>query len=422
MHRRICQIAILSILLATSMNIASAEEPAAPEPQAPLAQVRVQFTASEIAQVEPAGVADLQSGRAVTADDPVRVASISKLVVAIAVLRLVEKGELSLDDDVSANLGWQLRNPAFPDVPITLRMLLSHQSSLTDNIDYVLPLDADMAQVLADARAWDGQHAPGTFFRYTNFNFPVIAAVMEKATGERFDRLVGHLVLEPLQIEACFNWADCDEDYAARAVALYRERKPVKDEHRGGMPDCPVTPARDGSCDIAAHWVPGKNGAIFSPQGGLRISMIGLAKIGQLLLGQGEVGGVRLLEPESVETLLTPLWTFNGQNGETDEDDGNGHSQSGFMCQYGLASQTLATPAKGCHDDPFGDGRPRVGHAGSAYGLKSGLWIDRQRGEGVAYYATDVLDADLGSHSAFTRIEEGLAAGALRPPSFGSTD
>ncbi|QIG54934.1 hypothetical protein G6N82_12955 [Altererythrobacter sp. BO-6] len=82
------------------------------------------------------------------------------------------------------------------------------------------------------------------------------------------------------------------------------------------------------------------------------------------------------------------------------------------MCQYGLASQTLATGTDGCHDDPFGDGRPRVGHAGSAYGLKSGLWIDLQRGEGVAYFATDVLDADTGSHSAFTRIEEQLASGA----------
>jgi hypothetical protein len=41
------------------------------------------------------------------------------------------------------------------------------------------------------------------------------------------------------------------------------------------------------------------------------------------------------------------------------------------------------------------------------------LWIDRERGTGVAYFATDVLDADAGAHSAYTRIEEELAKGPL---------
>jgi hypothetical protein len=41
------------------------------------------------------------------------------------------------------------------------------------------------------------------------------------------------------------------------------------------------------------------------------------------------------------------------------------------------------------------------------------LWIDRERGTGVAYFATDVLDANAGAHSAYTRIEEELAKGPL---------
>ncbi|WP_375289523.1 serine hydrolase domain-containing protein [Qipengyuania sp.] len=388
---------------------AAAQEDVDIKTQDPVAEVRVTFDKTGVLETDVAGLADLRSGRAVTAEDPVRVASISKLVTAIAVMRLVEAGKLDLDRDVSADLGWKLRNPSFPDTPITLRLLLSHRSSLTDTIDYVLPLDADMAQVLAEPEAWDADHAPGGYFRYTNFNFPVVAAVMEKATGERFDRLVRRLVLDPLEIEGCFNWLDCDAAFAGQTVVLYREREPVKDDNHGFTPDCPVTPARDGSCDIAATWAPGRNGAIFSPQGGLRISMIGLAKIGQLLLGRGSVDGTQLLSPQSVETMLAPLWTFDGRNGDTQEGAGNGDSQSGFLCRYGLATQTLATSADGCHDDPFGDGRERVGHAGSAYGLKSGLWIDRQSGTGIAYYATDVLDDDAGSRSAFTRIEEQLA-------------
>jgi CubicO group peptidase (beta-lactamase class C family) len=369
--------------------------------QEPLAAVRITFDRSGETGVRAAGVADRASGRKLTPDDPARVASISKLVVAIGAMRLVEAGKLDLDVDVSRYLGWQLRNPAFPDTPITLRQLLSHTSSLTDTVDYVLPLDADMAAVLANPQAWDAQHVAGSYFRYTNFNFPVIAAAMEKATGERFDLLMQRLVLAPLDIEACFNWASCKPETAARAVVLYREREPVRDDHRGAAPACPVTPAADGSCDLA-RWQAGRNGAIFSPQGGLRISARDLAKIGRLLLNEGQLGEVRLLRPASVRAILTPQWRFDGTNGDT---------TGGFYCGYGLASQYMGAQEPGCRDGLFADGGTRVGHAGDAYGLKSGLWLDRARGSGVVYFATDVLDADTGLRSAYTRIEEEMAAG-----------
>ncbi|RYY92389.1 MAG: class C beta-lactamase-related serine hydrolase, partial [Alphaproteobacteria bacterium] len=101
-------------------------------PTAPVAQVRVAFDRTGITDTKTSGHADIAAGRLITADDPVRVASISKLVVAIGVLRLVEQGKLSLDDDVSQKLGWPLRHPAYPDRPITLRLLLSHRTGLTD--------------------------------------------------------------------------------------------------------------------------------------------------------------------------------------------------------------------------------------------------------------------------------------------------
>jgi CubicO group peptidase (beta-lactamase class C family) len=367
----------------------------APEP---VATVRIAFDRKRETTVSARGYADLAATRPVTPDDPVRVASVSKLVVAIGVLRLVEQGKLNLDADVSRILGWKLRNPAFPDAPISLRLLLSHRSSLTDTVDYVLPLDADMAGVLADPRAWDAEHAPGTFFRYANFNFPVIAAVMERATGERFDRLMDRLVLAPLKLDACYNWASCSPATAARAVTIYRASQPTKDDHKGIAPSCTVTPATDGSCDLG-KWRAGANGAIFSPQGGLRISAHGLAKIGRLLLGQGSVDGVRLLTPRSVKLLETPLWTFDGGNGDT---------SNGFYCSYGLAVTFLPTPRPGCSDDLFGDPRPRIGHGGEAYGLRSGLWIDGAAGIGLAFFATDVPDTT-GTRSAFTPVEERLA-------------
>jgi CubicO group peptidase (beta-lactamase class C family) len=349
------------------------------------------------------GLADRSTGRAASVRDPVRIASVSKLVVALGVLRLVEAGTLDLDADISGYLGQKVRNPAYPAVPLSLRLFLSHRSSLRDGVDYALPFDRTIAATLVDPNAWDPDHPPGGWFRYTNLNFPVIASVMERATGERFDRLMLRLVIRPLRLDACFNWSGCSDRAIARAVVLYQpDGHVVRDDLHGRRPACPIVPASDGSCNLD-RWQPGRNGASFSPQGGLRISARDLARIGQMLLNDGRSGGRRFLHKASIDMLLTPLWRFDGSNGDTDH---------GFTCAYGLASETLANKADGCRDDPFGDGVARVGHAGEAYGVRSGLWIDRTRGTGIAYFATGLGDMPAAGQSAFTAAEERLARGA----------
>jgi CubicO group peptidase (beta-lactamase class C family) len=399
---------ILSLSCLGAAMAASAAEP--------VAWVRVAFDRAGTVATRVEGKADLATSRNVTADDPVRVASISKLVTAIGVMRLVEAGTLDLDADVSTYLGWPLRHPRFPATKITLRLLLSHQASLTDAAGYyATPLGEPLKTILDDPKAWDDAHAPGTHFRYTNLNFPLVAMAMENATGERFDLLMRRLLIDPLRLDACFNWESCDSATAARAVVLYRDGQPVRDDNRAGKPACAVVVGDGAACDLA-RWKPGENGALFSPQGGLRISANGLAKIGRLLLNRGEVDGVRLLQPASVAALLGPQWTFDGRNGVTHEEDTGSGQANAFFCRYGLAVQTLATPVAGCGDDPFGDGIARAGHAGDAYGLRSGLWVDLHAGTGVAYFATDTGSSPAGARSAFSGIEEALATGDLPQP------
>ncbi|MBA4041736.1 MAG: serine hydrolase, partial [Sphingobium sp.] len=65
-------------------------------------------------------------------------------------------------------------------------------------------------------------------------------------------------------------------------------------------------------------------------------------------------------------------------------------------------------------DDPVGDGKTRIGHAGEAYGLRSGLWVDRATGKGVAFYTTAVADDAPVGRSAYTVREEAMAARVLR--------
>ena len=359
----------------------------------------VTFDRERVIASDSRGFADRARRRPLTPDDPVRVASISKLVVALGVMRLVEQGKLDLDRDVSHWLGWRLRNPAFPDQPITLRMLLSHRSSLVDGIDYAIPFGSTVEAALADPKAFDGEHPPGGYFQYSNLNLPVVASVMEAATGERFDRLMHRLVLAPLGLDACFNWTTCSDASVARAVVLYEpDGAVIRDDLGGIRPACPVLlPPGSQACDLASYRL-GANGALFSPQGGLRASARDLAAIGQLLLNEGRHRGNAFLKPESIEALTAPLWRFDGGNGKTD---------GGFYCGYGLAVHHLPNPR--CRDDLLGDGAALFGHAGDAYGVRSGLWVDPASGKGVAYFATGLGDDPPRGESAFRAIEERLA-------------
>ena len=368
-------------------------------PPAPRAQAGVAFDRHGEIDAFAEGIADPQSGRAVTPDDPARVASVSKLVVAVGVMKLVEAGKLDLDSDVSRWLGWQLRNPAFRDRPVTLRQLLSHTSSVRDHDDqYAIALGGTVQAEMADAKSWDLKHGPGdAYFTYSNMNFPIVASIVEKVTGERFDKWMRANVLDPMKIDACYNWPTCSDEAVARAVELdMADGKPVKDDLHGKRPDCPVYINEGDSCELES-WRPGENGALYAPQGGLRISVRGLGRVGRMLLNEGTLDGARILSSQSVAAMFEPVWRYNGSNGDTDH---------GFYCTYGLATQTIPTTVAGCDDKPVSDNIIRMGHAGDAYGLRSGLWLDRARGTGVAFFVTGLGDDPPRGRSAFRATEE----------------
>lgn len=343
--------------------VAISAEPAVPK----AAVVRVDFDSSKILASRADGEAGV-IGRPVSANDPVRVASISKLVTAIAVMRLVDQGRVDLDRDISEYLGFQIRNPAFPDQDITLRQLMTHTSGVRDKIDYLIPLDGRIEAVMANPAAWDSRYRPGSYFSYANLNSPIIAATIEAATGERFDRLVAKTVLAPLKIDACFNWgAGCSPGRRAQAVTLLRTNGDLaRDAAIKGPDPCPVLAAADGSCDLDRYPL-GKNGSSFSPQGGLRISADDLAKVGQLLLN----GGRPLLSSKAFAEMSRVQWRFNGINGDDDR---------GYFKAYGL----------GVHIHENSAGELWIGHVGEAYALRAGLWVNPATRKGFAQYVTMV--------------------------------
>jgi CubicO group peptidase (beta-lactamase class C family) len=365
-----------------------------------------------IVRSEAFGVATVDPPRALTPATPLRVASVSKAVVAIGVMRLVEAGKLDLDSDVSRWLGWRFRNPAFPDAPVTLRQLLSHTSGIVDGPGYNFPLGATLRDNI-DATRWSVS-APGGRFAYANLNYGIIATVMEAATAERFDRLMTRLVLKPLRLDAGYNWSGASDAAVASAATLYRTGKDETDWHpdgpwvaqvddmKGGRPACAVR--TQGGCDLGGY-VPGTNGTLFSPQGGLRISVLGLATIGRMLLGDGSVDGMRLLAPASVKALMTPVWRASGR---PQDDD-----YHGMMRCYGPGLHCLT----GGPDSPV-PGARWWGHLGEAYGLLAGLWIDRDEQRVLVYALTGSRDdPSKAPHvSAFSAVEENILQELARTP------
>ncbi len=351
------------ILGATPADGAIQTTPALPKPATALLNFDSKSIEAELITGE-AGVL----GRKATMDDPVRVASISKLVGALAVMRLVDQKKIDLDRDVSDYLGWRVRNPAFPDAPITMRQLLTHRTGIRDSVDYILPLDGRLEPVLADPEAWDAKHAPGAYFSYANLNSPLIAAVLESATGKRFDQIVAEQILKPLKLNACFNWsAGCTPERRLQAVTLLRTNGDLAVDAPRTAPDpCPIAKASDGSCDLSTYPL-AKHGSSFSPQGGLRISPRDLAKIGQMMLN----GGRPLLSRKAFAEMTKVQWQFNGNNGDDDK---------GYFTAYGL----------GVHIHKDSKGKTWMGHVGEAYAFRGGFWLDMKGKRGFMRYTTMV--------------------------------
>lgn len=389
---------IKAVILVTLLAGCTADDRPPPGPP----QVAAGFDAHAINAVAQ-GAADPTTGRTVSIEDPVRIASISKLVVAIGAMRLVEQGLLDLDAPVGDTLGYDIVHPG-SGTAVTLRMLMSHTSGIRDGAGYALALGERLEDRIAQPDAW-GEQPPG-YFSYANLNTVVTASMMETVTGERFDQLMARLVLDPLDLDACFNWPGCSDGAVARAVVLQREGSPVWDDLGGQRPDCPVVVREGEACDLA-RWRAGENGALFSPQGGLRISTRDLAIIGRALIGQGEVNGVRLLTRDSVAEMITPAWTYDGGNGDT---------WGGVFCRHGLGIHILQTDREDCADDPGLPAGQWVGHSGDAYGLRSGLWVDPESGRGIAYHAggePELLPDEISWDEGFYPIEKEMTARAL---------
>ncbi len=347
-----------------------------------------------------------------TPDTLYRIASISKMMTTLGLMRLVEAGRMELDADVSGYLGFRLRNPHFPDRPITLRTLLTHRSSLRDEAGYSWPLATSLKDVLlpGDPKTWSNRAGPGDYFTYCNLGWGVIGTAMERITGERFDLLMDRLLLQPLGIGAGYNPSQLPPAALDRLATLYRKRTTDTEVWNPAGPwiaqvddygSKPPTPPVG-----IATYVPGANATPFSPTGGLRISARDMGVVMRMLMNGGVHGSRRLFERATLERMFARQWTHDGANGD---------SLGGFFNAWGLGNaQFPDRPGMALVE---GGGFEAVGHLGDAYGLRSVFAADLQRGNGLVVLAGGVSsdpEQDKGRYSALARYEERILTALYR--------
>ncbi|MGY0559075.1 serine hydrolase domain-containing protein [Lysobacter sp. A421] len=289
-------------------------------------------------------------------DDVFRIASISKSFAATSIFQLVEQGRISLGDDVGELVGFPVRNPAFPDRVITLRMLLNHTSSITDEQRYN-SLDIINPGVNASWRDSYADRAPGELYEYSNLGYNLVGTIVERVSGQRFDAYVKAHVLDPLGLYGGYAPEALDAD---RFAQIYRWREGAGFV-RSDQAYAPLGERLDG-------YTMGYGTPMFSPTGGLKVSAPDLAKYMLMHMNHGEWNGVRIIAAEHAKAMQTPTV-------EADEDG-----------DYGMAIRI---------DRALIPGVEMTGHTGSAYGLYSSMFFDAEKKYGFVVITNGTRDMEV---------------------------
>lgn len=300
----------------------------------------------QLAWAEGYGWADIDNRVPVTPDTLFMIGSISKPVSATGVMWLHDRG-LDLDEDVNGYLPFEVRNPSFPDIPITLRQLLTHTSSISDARSEnstvwwdIVSTDGDwpgsLTQFLIDYLTPTGRYydpggsfhdgAPGTRWDYSNVGYALVGAVVEQVTGGSFEDFQQAVLLGPLEMtESSWFLRDLDLD---RVAVPYRWE--------------------------AGSYLPyGHHGAAFFPAGMLRTSATQLSNFASLHLARGKYDGHRILERGTARQMMRVQFPEIAPNG------GLG---------FGLEER---------------GGTRRASHGGAFYGCTAFLWLDLDRNLGI---------------------------------------
>lgn len=263
-----------------------------------------------------------------------RIASISKTFTATAIMQLIDENKIHLDDDVSNLLGFKVRNPKYPDQAILLRHLLSHRSSIHDAEGYYTLDVIDSSRNTKWKNAYSNI-SPGLQFIYSNLNYNMLGAIIEKISGKRYDKYIIENILQPLGIEGGYDVSELDANRFAQ-IYTYDAKSLRYNKSKEAYQFKP---------SLSTGYVVGRSAPLLSPTGGLKISALGLARYMTMHMQGGEYNGIEILNRTSEEMMQT---------------------LTGDLPGYGMGFRI---------NNKLIDGEIIIGHTGSAYGFYGAMFF-----------------------------------------------
>jgi len=225
------------------------------------------------------GYADVETERPMRPETLFSIMSMTKPVAAAAALICCDDGKLSLDEPLAR---WLPEFDQPPNITITLRHVLTHTSGLFSDQRNT----GTLAETVARLAKQKLQFEPGARWLYSP-GLTVAGRAVEVASGLPFDEFVDKRICQPLKMSDTHFRLLSDDEKRLAATYAYNSRDKV------------LSPVQINFLGPMETRSP-------NPSGGLYSTAPDLHRFYQMLLGRGELEGVRILKPETVDEMRRP--------------------------------------------------------------------------------------------------------------------
>ncbi len=280
------------------------------------------------------GYADKKEKVPVTGQTYFKTASVTKMITGMHAMQLVEQGLLDLDAPIGTYLGYEVRHPRH-QTDVTLRMLMSHTSALSDQV----PTGKELPALVKRSASWE-KWAPGSKYRYSNFA-GALGSLIECVTGKDMNTSIQEGLFAPLGVDGAYRVPLLAHPEHA---SLRYNGKGTLARKRDFYPNEPW----NGLCDPDHHYDVGI--------GDLWIRADDLCRLGMLMCGSGSLDGVALLKESTVAEMCG---SQQGKGGITADSP------------YGLCVHRI---------DSLLEDRMVYGHQGRSEGVLCNLYWEQESG------------------------------------------
>lgn len=303
------------------------------------------FTKDKIIYENAFGYADIDSKTPYTLDTEQHIASISKTIIGVALLKAQELGLFTLNDPIGWHLPFKVINPHFKNDAITIRQLATHTSSIkysekmTDSISFENPnlsLEEILKAYLTKDGKWysdDNFHKkkPSTLGDYSNVGASLAAYIIEHKAGIPFSEFTKKYIFKPLGLNKTGFQEEIETNYY-KYLSQNNFKKISTEEKGTGL----------------------------YPAGSLSTNLRELTMFCQMVMNNGSLHNTKILNPESVQKMLE---TSKLKKSLDDE-----------INKQAIFWSTMKSP--------LGIPREMIGHNGGDYGIFTMMFFDQKSGIG----------------------------------------